>query len=690
MNLPQITAQIGKQESQTKSPLSSRIKPLKMKKDKRDNNWFIVFMTFDLRKGEITFDSPLPFSEEILETYHYLGNNSAASMQTYLVRETDSLHYLLTTVWNDLYLALEKYGMENSQLADWMRKLEDAGLVQLGKKKKEGSVALERIRFPSEWTISRCEVTKEGLVVDGERYKFEDFIRHLLQDEVKNNRYVLVVPRIRDEENLWVLSQHPDYIKLVKLINKMDEQEDNSPPDNGHMRVCYLCHEKKADVSSSFTTKFNRSGINKIFTTTKINSARFHSGGYDYDDAYSICRECYQNLLFGENAIERRFRGTIARESAFILPEALLGTFDYEYISKIKESVDFAFQSDDASQWLDSVEAEAGYLETLYTINTIIYRTDGKSFSVLDAIEDVPVLRFRRVMETFSKYTSEISPHLEGVSLGSIYRIIPVYEAEKNGRRIQVDIHRVLSLYKAILSGYLVERETIFQYACEALDKGMRQLVKKSITNYYNMDLSAFIDKEDYYLKKIVMSYLVLMHSLEDLNVLDKPFFIRTNEEARGMDQHVVSGKDAGQIVEEMEQFLERQGFVQEAKALFYLGALVHRVAVAQYLKEHKTKPILKKIQFQGMNSKEILRLYEEVIEKLHQYNKLTLFSERLMERFHNYYGPLREKWPLSDHANVFYIMSGYAYMVGTKAPDLSPDETVVLVDMETHAGHGQ
>src|SRR5690606_3553327 len=129
----------------------------------------------------------------------------------------------------------------------------DIGLIHLGEKAKEGSVALERIRFPSDWKMFRYEVKKEGIVIDGEQYSYEDFIRLLLHDEVKNNRYVLVVPRIREEESVWVLSQHPDYIKLVMYMNNMFEEEDRSVTDATSRRVCYLCHEKKAAVSSEFT-----------------------------------------------------------------------------------------------------------------------------------------------------------------------------------------------------------------------------------------------------------------------------------------------------------------------------------------------------------------------------------------------------------------------------------------------------
>lgn len=78
------------------------------------------------------------------------------------------------------------------------------------------------------------------------------------------------------------------------------------------------------------------------------------------------------------------------------------------------------------------------------------------------------------------------------------------------------------------------------------------------------------------------------------------------------------------------------------------------------------------------MNVREIERLYHDVVEKLRQYNKMTLFSEAIMNRMHYYFDPLKNNWPLDDHENIFYLMSGYAYMVGNKPVDVSPDETEV------------
>jgi CRISPR-associated protein Csh1 len=132
------------------------------------------------------------------------------------------------------------------------------------------------------------------------------------------------------------------------------------------------------------------------------------------------------------------------------------------------------------------------------------------------------------------------------------------------------------------------------------------------------------------------------------------------------------------EIIWEAERFLEEQNFTVEARALFYLGLMMKRVAIAQAAKGHKNKPIFKKVNFQGMNQKDILRFYEDLVEKLRQYNKINFYTEWLMNRFHHYMGSVLTTtvWPLSEHANVFYIMAGYAFRVGKKSsPDLSQEE---------------
>lgn len=675
MNLPQLTAKIGESQNDGGDKIFSLIKDIKTKV-KTDEIAYAVQMVFDLEEKKIFFEKPTPCSQDLLRNVYYFGNNKAAALQCNVVREVDSFSYLLGAVWNDLLLALRQSGLEKKELSALLEQVKDAGLLNVGIKKGEGGVTLTYFEGLSE--VQNLTFDKKYMMVNEHKDSFETFIKHYLQDKNKKNRIVLVIPAVRMSKNqkAIILSQHPDYLQLIRSLNQLDSVEAN---ELGEKRICYLCHKNKSDVNSNYSTKLSRSGINKIFTTTTLNSAQqIRKNGYD--DAYSICAACYQHLLVGEGIIEKEFKTKIAGENVFIVPEALLGDFAYENIKKIKENTDFAFHSKDVKEWLDGIEAEEDYIEEgLYSLNFVIFRTDGNSVSILQTIEDVPTLRIRMVMEKISKYVEKLRPQLSGMSLGSIYRIIPVREADNK----QVDIQRVLTAYKSLLSGELVSKATLFSYAAEALDKGLRQLGKSRPDNFRNMDLFSYSHgKEDFFIRKIIMSYIVLFQVAQELKILDHTIFKSEGEEKRMAIQTV--SPTVNESIGRLEAFLEEQGFVSRAKALFFLGALIQRVAMAQYSKDHKRKPILKKISYQGMKDHEIIRLYTDAVEKLDQYNKRTLFAESLMSRFHVYFGSLETVNAFTEHENVFYIMSGYAYMVGTKAPDRTKEESEVQEEEES------
>nr|WP_207754912.1 TM1802 family CRISPR-associated protein [Desulforadius tongensis] len=666
----------GSVKTKNHNLFSSLIK--KISKVKETETAYIISMIFDLRNREIDFNLYQPLTEGSAERYYYLGNNSAASSQYYLVRETKSLHYLLSSVWNDLALTLGKYNLQGGELAAILEKMEACNLISLGSKKGEGKVNLEKLSILKEKAVTTVELDKKELKVDGSKCNYEAFIRLFLQDNNKKNRYVLIIPVVHMEDGREIiLSTHPEYLELVKQANNLGEGEKNEKKNM--KRVCYVCGNKKERVSSNYSVKFSRTGINKIFTTTTINTSPYLQN-YNYDNVYSMCSDCYQKLLNGEKVISERFRGKMAGEDVFIIPEGLFNTFDYNFMYKLKQNVDLAFKSSSAEEWLEGIKSAVEFDDVkFYTLNFIVYRTDGNSITVLETIEDVPVLRFEKIIKMLAANVSALKPHLKELSLGRIYGIIPV-QTNKKGQ--QLDIGRVLSLYKAILAGERVNSQTLFNYAAEALDKGMRQLSKAKPDNYTNMGLLSYAGgREDFFIKKIIMSYLVLFRTIRQLNILEHPGCRSMRKGEKKLRKIDTVSEKINTSVEEMEKFLNDQEFSNAARALFYLGVLINRVAIAQYQKEHKTKPILKKIQFQGMKDKEVYWLYQDVLEKLRQYNKFTLFTEAVINRFHNYYGSLQAPWPLSERENVFYIMSGYAYQVGNKTPDITADEEMVLAD---------
>lgn len=648
MNLPQLTAKIGQAVQECiggNSPLAVLIKNRSYDADKD----YMLFMTIDLANQEIRFEEPVPVYPEARYDYHYFGNNSAAGRQYFLTREGDSLHYLFKSVWSDLYLVLKKHNMHDSELGSLLHHMNQQQLIVLGKKKGTGTLNLLKIKGvkKAEWDPQN----EKKIIVNGVSQTCEAFVRHLLQWDNKDSSIALVIPRVVTiDHEVIVLPQHPDYIAVTK------KEQNLEPEINGEdEKFCYICHQKGADVSSDLTTKFSRSGINKIFGTTTINYAKRINKRY-YDDSYAICNACFQNMLFGEKEISAHFSSRLAGERVFVLPEGLLEDLDYNVLSALKEGTDLLVDKGLAQTVVKQVEIELDRLNSdAYVIHFFLYRTDGNSVRVLGTINDVPTAHLYRLAEMLGKHVNRFSPYLRSMSLGTIYRMIPV---RINKKKEQLDVQRVLDVYQSLFKQIPLESNVLFGYAAEALEKGFKEIRKKKKSQYLNLALDTYkADQEDRYFRQQITRYLCLLHTCQSLGLLDRKIFHK-----RGVKIMNVTGM-ASQV-QEAEKFLEEQGFEAIPRALFYLGLLLRSVAQVQYKKNHKTKPILNKIYFQGMSPNEVVHLYLDVIEKLKQYSQLTMLNEQYMKAFNHYFGPLNKEreTTLTDQERIFYILAGYSF----------------------------
>ena len=665
MNLNQVTASIGRHFSAGQDILDPLIK--QPKKLKTDETGYVIKMIFDIPEDKIYFKLFTKLTTSGSKEFLYFGNNSAAGFQYYLTREVIGLNYILGSTLSDLYQILLKYNKEESVIGNLLKKLSEKDLVILANKKGEGRVNLKKLSILEKDHEIKLEKKKSKIYIDEKEYSYENFVRLFIGDQNKKNRMVLVVPVVIGSDGKeFILSQYTDYKEVVIKENNLGDDLDKDVSDNSVQRICHICGNQRGDVSSSYSAKFSRSGINKIFTTTTINTSGFNKK-YSYDDNYGICRICYNDLLIGEKIINSNFKSRIAGEDVFIIPEGLMGDFDYEELGRIKSDIDLAFSLNKAQDWLDGIDDSYEEDMKYYNVNFLFYRSDGTSVTALETIEDIPVIKFVYVSDIIGEIRESLEGHIKNFTLGNIYSIVPV---RTNTKGEQLDIKKVISLYDAILSDQIIDRRTIFTYFTEAMDKGIKQLEKSKIDNYTNLNVNYYKKNYDdsaidFFIKRITMGYLILLKTIEQLGLSSKTIF--EGEGGRDMEQISTGIDKIDSSIKEIETFLEKQNFSREGRALFYLGTLINRVAFAQYKKEHKTKPILKKIQFQGMNQKEILRLYYDVVEKLRQYEALSLYAEILINRFHFYFENIESDWGLDEHSNIFYIMAGYSYMVGRK-----------------------
>lgn len=666
LTLPKLTAFIGKNiPSGLGGEFGSLIK--EPKKVKEDEKAYIVFFIVDLEKGKMYFKVGNELTKDSVYQYYFFGNNSSAGAQYYLTRDAVSLKYLLQSTFSDLYMSLNKNSMTDGELSALLEDFEKEGFITLADKRGKGTVNLEKFSIINNEIDTIFLDAKSNVLINDKKYNSDTFIRLFIDDDNKKNKFVLVVPKVilPNKEEI-VLSAHSEYLDLVKLENRLGE----SKKSGGNAKVCYICKKRRTDVSSDYSVNFDRTGINKIFTTTETNFAPYFLKKA-YTNAYSMCNDCYQNLRFGEKHIAKQFKSKIAGEDVFLLPEGILKNFEYQFINTIKSDVDLAFNDYEAEMWTETIEEEkdTSYVNE-YFVNFIFYRTDGNSVTVLETIEDVPTLKIEKIRDILADYTRKLKPHTDNISIGSIYRLVPV---KVNKNKEQLDIGRVLTLYKGILSGEKINNKIFFDYATEALEKGLRQLNKSMVDNYLNLGLTRFINgNEDFFIKRIVYGYIVLIKACQELGILDENVFKFEEKVVEFMDNLETSSNELSFSNYNVELYLDQHGFDDESKMLFYLGILINVVAKAQVRKGHLKKPVLKKIQFQGMNKKEIKHLYNDIQEKLIQYDlleskdkeKISSFSEYIMHNFHHYYMKSKPNWKLNEKANVFIMMAGYSYNV--------------------------
>ncbi|MFW6275700.1 MAG: TM1802 family CRISPR-associated protein [bacterium] len=114
-------------------------------------------------------------------------------------------------------------------------------------------------------------------------------------------------------------------------------------------------------------------------------------------------------------------------------------------------------------------------------------------------------------------------------------------------------------------------------------------------------------------------------------------------------------------FAEEIEAFFSKMKYNESQKALFYLGRVLNTIAYAQYQKGHTSKPVMNKINYNGMDRDDIRRLRIDLEEKANQYDILekTHFNFSKFTDHFNY-----NQWDIDSEEAVFFILAGYSFYI--------------------------
>lgn len=399
----------------------------------------------------------------------------------------------------------------------------------------------------------------------------------------------------------------------------------------------YLTGIESQEVSeAAFAGRYN---LNKVFQTTSFNYATDFDS-LNFNKNFQLSLSTIARLDKSSDFALKRLQTRIAGIPHLVIPNYLykdLVNLDIGGMELfINKSSDLLFRSEvlehDVKRKLPETK--------IFWLNYLGFESDGNSFKIINHIKDVNSAHLKNILEVFDDTHYEFR-HFIGekypFNLQSIYWIIPVREGSKEKK------NAVLAIFKEILEQRKINEGDIF-------DHFISMLLCHRYGRYRQYQFKSTPNNFDFAIRDTAFKYTAFIYALKKLNLLnmeDNKPKLETDEKATNTN------------AEKIEDFFLKLDYTQEQKAVFYLGRVLSSVAYAQIQKGHKSKPILNKINYNGMDASALERLDLDLSEKSRQYN-IHEFTESNLAKFRSVFK--EEKWTLSPQKNVFYLMVGYTF----------------------------
>ncbi|MRJ03435.1 MAG: type I-B CRISPR-associated protein Cas8b/Csh1 [Epsilonproteobacteria bacterium] len=429
--------------------------------------------------------------------------------------------------------------------------------------------------------------------------------------------------------------QEPFYDQLIKkkvVDEKMKKGE----------VVCSLCNmrvERYFDDFARLPMKF--------FINDKVGFSQRLSNRWKGN--FALCKECYLELFAGEKFLMNYFTARVGVIDYLIVPEFLQGlTFDS---SKLR---DWALYVRDRYNPFHLVKnmvhekvqeyREFGEIDYFF-LNYLFYEANKSQFKIFALMRDIPTGRIDTLLNGLRRYQEQIEgdgdlSHLQEVlirSFGELYWLIPLHYSK--GERKVRDIAKIVELFDALLEDIPLSRPSlIHDFWIGARAKYFRN------RSFHNVSPSENGERE---LVTYVLKTGQLLILLRHLGLL------------KGV---TMEWKNLPHLPQEMGRYLEEVGFDEKEGALFLLGVLLGDIGSKQA--RYGSKPILNKINFQGLSLERIQILANEIYGKLWQERLLYPEQEKIYATAKELLDRNLSHWSLKAHENLYFLLSGYAYRV--------------------------
>ena len=400
---------------------------------------------------------------------------------------------------------------------------------------------------------------------------------------------------------------------------------------------CYL----DSSINEVYAVEFPRDNVNILKTaTSSVTSIPYFQG-----NSFFLGRNSYDAIKLGAKYIDKNLKIRISNILHYIVPEFV----DEIDINKLKtnlsDKIELAFSASDFRKTNRDLRKLSGN-----NINSVVLVGCIKGKGDIDFVNSIKISSikyFDRVFDEFEdskRFTETFLVY--PFSFKSIYSLFPV-NTDKNKQP------ESLFFFKSILEGSLVEKEFLMD--------GYIKLI-----NIYKFRQPSK-EEDKFYPGTINISYKTSVSFDNRIEIATKKYMVLLNLISKIYNMENQNTELENTQESKTQKFFRECNYTNRPDkiALFYLGKLIRKVALAQSVKQKGgRKPILDKINYSGMSQIEIQWLYCEVVEKLKQYEQLDYFAELDMEAFSIFFAKADKdsnSWQLSNQENTFFLFMGYS-----------------------------
>ena len=639
---------IGEIVLQDSSLIDEKVKKIQLK-TKKEENRYVIKIDFNLQKKAIALDIEELDSNSATK-YLFLGREGGPNNTQWYIT-FDKCNNLISQSLPNILGRLQ-----DCELKEKIKSVIETFFIDLGQNvdSKYRYIINTDNYFPILKNINDILTEKS---IDNAKSAHKKLVESVSNEVTKTISDKLEIKT--DQIGLFTICVNSESIALseeyIDLIEKSVDERIIITDDSS--KLCSIC-----GTNEGCTSDLSEMSI-KYYTTNQCIFAS-NMTHKNYIKNFMLCKNCYKELLSAENFIQKELRTRIAGYDVYIVPHIIYGeNLNKEKIKKMAEIIDPLTNTSKAIEAIaDFREETSRRLSVLnnenyiFLLNFIFFKKIQAATKIQKMIKDVNPSVFSDISNSFFNtldvflefFPQGICDGLKRkIGLGFIYYMHSV--KLKDGTPTQ--FQKVLSTYEALFCKKTLSQDVVFSNIVDVLINIWRE--KHGYNTSFDKDK---IDKQKAF----------------DFKVIDCMFYIKFLHNSGCLKGGELMDLETLNINKNTKSYIQTMGYNEQQTALFLLGALIGAIGRAQNNRQREReqegtyKPILNKINFNGMDKYRIMKLSNEITNKL-RHEKIQKYHEATYSAHKYLLDKNIQKWKLNKDESLFYLLSGYGYQTMKK-----------------------